>query len=229
MSAVLFRSARPVTLLGGGPIGAPALAAALALAPDVVAADGGADHPLPPAHPLRLVVGDMDSLRDAQGLRARGVPLHRIDEQETTDLEKGLRSVAAPLIVGLGFLGGRLDHQLAALNAIVRHPEPPVILLGDTDLCFRCPAELAMDLPAGTRVSLFPMAPVTGTRSEGLRWPVEGLALNPAERVGTSNEATGGPVRIGFEPSGMLAILPAACLPAAAASLAGAVSPPDGW
>ena len=39
--------AGPVTLVGGGPVPPGALAAALALAPEVVAADGGGDVPLP--------------------------------------------------------------------------------------------------------------------------------------------------------------------------------------
>ena len=40
---VLFRSAAPVTLVGGGPVDPGQLAAALALAPEAVAADGGGD------------------------------------------------------------------------------------------------------------------------------------------------------------------------------------------
>jgi thiamine pyrophosphokinase len=221
LSAALYRSAQPVTLIGGGPVGAEALAAALAIAPDVVAADGGADVALPPGYVLRAVIGDMDSLRDPEGLRARGVALHRIAEQDSTDLEKCLRSVAAPLMVGLGFLGGRLDHELAALNAVVRHPDPPVILLGAVDLCFRCPKAFAIDLPAGTRLSLFPMAALAGTVSEGLRWSVEGLEMAPAGRLGTSNETTGGRVRLGFDPARMLVILPAEHLPQVAAALRG--------
>jgi thiamine pyrophosphokinase len=221
LSAALYRSAQPVTLIGGGPVGAEALAAALAIAPDVVAADGGADVALPPGYVLRAVIGDMDSLRDPDGLRARGVALHRIAEQDSTDLEKCLRLVAAPLMVGLGFLGGRLDHELAALNAVVRHPDPPVILLGAVDLCFRCPEAFAIDLPAGTRLSLFPMAALAGTVSEGLRWSVEGLEMAPAAQVGTSNETTGGGVRLGFDPARMLVILPAEHLPQVAAVLRG--------
>ncbi len=221
MSTGLFRSTQPVTLIGAGPVGAEALAAALTIAPEVVAADGGADVALPPGHVLRAVIGDMDSLRDAEGLRARGVALHRIAEQDSTDLEKCLRSVDAPLLVGLGFLGGRLDHQLAAVNAVVRYPEPPVILLGAADLCFRCPEAFAIDLPAGTRLSLFPMAPLIGTVSEGLRWSVEGLEMAPAAQLGTSNETTGGRVRLGFDSERMLVILPAEHLPQVAAALRG--------
>jgi thiamine pyrophosphokinase len=74
------------------------------------------------------------------------------------------------------------------------------------------PPRLAIDLPPGTRVSLFPMAPVTG-RSEGLRWPIAGIPFAPAGRIGTSNEATG-PVRLAMDGPGMIAVLPARALDA---------------
>jgi thiamine pyrophosphokinase len=221
VSRTLYRAAGPVTLVGGGPIGPGALEAALAVAPEVVAADGGGDVALPGGARFRAVIGDMDSLRDAAGLAASGAVLHALVEQETTDLEKCLYSVEAPLIVGVGFLGGRLDHTLAAVNAVARHAAP-LVLLGAVDLCFRCPPELELELSAGTPVSLFPLAPARGTLSEGLRWSVAGLHLEPGGRIGTSNAATGGRVRIGFDTPRMLVILPAAALGQVALRLRGA-------
>jgi thiamine pyrophosphokinase len=64
-----------------------------------------------------------------------------------------------------------------------------------------------MPLAAGTRVSLFPMDRVSG-RSDGLRWPIDGLEFHPARRIGTSNEATGGLVAIEAHEPGLLVILP---------------------
>lgn len=215
----LVDAAGPVTLVGGGPVPPGALAAALALAPVVVAADGGARVPLPEGTRLTAVIGDLDSLGDAAALRAAGVAVHRIAEQETTDLEKCLATVAAPLLVGVGFLGGRVDHELAALNALARNPGRAVVLLGEADVCFLCPPLLALDLPAGTRVSFFPLAPVTGRVSEGLFWTVAGVAMAPDGRVGTSNRALGGPVRVGFDAPAVIAILPEACLGQVVAAL----------
>ena len=203
----LCAAAEPVTLVGAGPIDPRHLEAALAIAPVAVAADGGGDLALPGGRRFRAVIGDMDSLADPERLRAAGVPIHPIPEQETTDLEKCLYSVEAPLFVGLGFLGGRIDHHLAAMNALVKFAAVPVVLVGDEDLCFLCPPELAIDLAAGTRVSLFPMGPVRG-RSEGLLWPIDGLAFDPTGRIGTSNAATGGVVRMAFDTPRMLVILP---------------------
>jgi len=173
------------------------------------------------------VIGDMDS-GDGEALRAAGVPVHRIDEQETTDFEKCLYSVAAPLTIGVGFLGGRIDHELAVLNALVRHPEKAVVLVGEADVCFLCPPLLALDLHAGTRVSFFPLAPVIGRVSQGLAWSVEGLAMAPAGRIGTSNRALGGPMRVGFDAPAVIAILPEAFLGQVADALA-VSSPGSRW
>lgn len=218
---ILLRSAGPVTLVGGGPVEEAQLVAALALAPEAVAADGGGDVALPGNARFRAVIGDMDSIADPGRLRAAGVPLHPVPEQESTDLEKCLSAVEAPLFVGLGFLGGRIDHHLAAMNALVKYAGVPVVLVGGEDLCFLCPPRFEIELAAGTRVSLFPMGPVRGA-SQGLRWPVDGLAFDPLRRIGTSNAATGGPVRLGFDAPRMLVVLPAELLAPVVARLRGA-------
>jgi thiamine pyrophosphokinase len=212
VTGVLHRSDGPVTLVGGGPVEAGQLGRALALAPVAVAADGGGDVALPDGRAFAAVIGDMDSIASAPSLRARGVPVHEVADQDTTDLEKCLAAISAPLLIGLGFLGGRIDHHLAAMNALVRFHARPVVLVGGADLCFACPSEFSLDLAEGTRVSLFPMAAVRGTVSEGLRWPVAGLAMGPAARIGTSNMATGGRLRLAFDAPGMLVILPEALL-----------------
>ena len=222
MSAPLLRAAGPVTLVGGGPVDPDQLESALRIAPYAVAADGGGDVPLPRDLRFRAVIGDMDSLVDPQRLRAAGIPLHPILEQDSTDLEKCLRSVEAPLVVGLGFLGGRIDHHLAAMNALVKFAGRPVVLIGGEDLCFLCPPEFAIDLAAGTRVSLFPMGPVRAVFSEGLRWPPTDLDFDPTGRIGTSNAASGGTVLLGFDAPRMLVILPAGLLGPVADRLRGA-------
>lgn len=223
-SRIFIRTTGPVTLVGNGPIVCAQLAAALRLAPQAVAADGGGDVPLPDGAQYLGVIGDMDSLGDAARLRAAGVPLHALPEQDTTDLEKCLYSVEAPLFLGFGFLGGRIDHELAAMNALAKNPDKRVVLVGAEDLCFLCPPEFAIDLPAETRVSLFPMGPVRGTLSAGLRWPVDGMAFEPGAQIGTSNAATGGPVWLGFDAPRMLVILPASLLEAVATVIRGAPS-----
>ena len=216
----LVESARGLTLLGGGALGPGDLAAALAEAPDLVAADSGAAAALAAGHMPLAVIGDMDSLADADRARLAPGVLHPVDEQDSTDFDKLLLRVAGPVAVGVGFLGRRADHQLANLAALVRHRHLPCLLLGEDDVVFAAPPEIAVAAAPGTRVSLFPMAPVMGV-SEGLHWPIAGLPMAPAGLHGTSNRVAEGAreVRLAFSRPGMLVIMPRAALGAAVAAL----------
>ncbi len=216
---VLVRCDHPVLLVGAGPLPPGMPGSVLDLAPALVAVDGGAHHVETHHDRILAVLGDMDSVDPDWSARHPAIPVHRITEQDSTDLEKGLYSTEAPLLLGLGFLGGRMDHHLAAMNALVKNPQRRLILIGDEDICFLCPPRLNLDLPAGTRVSFFPMSQARGLASTGLRWPVDGLDFRPDGRIGTSNEATGGRMQAGFDRPGILVILPQDSLRQVAARL----------
>ena len=219
MTGALLETAEGVTIIGGGEFRADLLEQALALAPVLVAADGGADRALEMGHMPVAVIGDFDSLSPESRAGIPADRLHRIAEQETTDFDKCLRSVRAPLVVAVGFTGARVDHGLAALTALVRHRGGPVVLLGPEDVTFLCPPALTLDLTPGTRVSLFPFGPATADGT-GLRWPPDGIGFAPWDRIGTSNEALG-PVALRVA-GPMLAILPRECLPQAVRALVSA-------
>ena len=196
----------PVTLIGGAAVTKARINRAVALAPGVVAADGGADAALDHGVTPDAVIGDFDSISREALDSIPGDRLHRIEEQESTDFDKCLRSIRAPLVIGIGFSGDRLDHALAAYNTLVRMPRRRCILLGAEELVFLAPPSLSLDLEAGTRVSLFPMGAVEGV-SDGLEWPINGLNFSPDGRVGTSNAATG-TVHMSVTAPKMLVILP---------------------
>jgi thiamine pyrophosphokinase len=217
MKQVIVQSQEPVTLVGGGKTHKNDLKLALTRASRLVAADGGAQVALASGEIPEAVIGDLDSL-DAQA-RA-GIPADRlfpIAEQESTDFDKALRHIAAPLVLGVGFLGARLDHQMAAFNCLVRRAKRPCVLIGEQELIFHVPGDLDLDLEVGDRVSLFPMRKVAG-RSDGLEWPIEGLEFAPDGRVGTSNRVIG-PVRLQMAGDGMLAMVPRSALDAVMAGL----------
>jgi len=213
---VVVRSDGPVTLVGGGRLGVGDLALARGHAPEVVAVDGGAGHVFEAGIAPLAVIGDMDSL-PAAAAAAFADRLHAIAEQETTDFDKALRSTLAPILLAVGFSGGRFDHELAVLNAIVRHAGRPCVVIGPESLTFHCPPRLIIAPPEGSVFSLFPMRPVA-LASEGLRWPTGGLDLRPDGMIGTSNMVTG-PVRLDPEGPGMLVILPRGLLPLAVGAL----------
>jgi thiamine pyrophosphokinase len=207
----IMSKVEPILLIGGGIVEAEDFRVADRLCRLVVAADSGADRALDLGHAPDWIIGDFDSLSP----RARqAVPVERhlaVAEQETTDFEKALTRIAAPAVLCLGFTGARIDHELAAYHTLLRHADRRAVVLGGTDICLHV-REAALDLPLGSRLSLFPLAPVTG-RSEGLHWPIGGLEFAPGRRIGTSNRVTG-PVRLAFDGDGMLLILPKAALPA---------------
>lgn len=212
----IVHSTSGVTVAGGGALPGRVLAEALALAPIPVAADGGARKLLRHGVEPRAVIGDLDSLPPS--LRARlGDRVHRVTEQDSTDFEKCLQRIAAPFVIGVGLTDRRIDHMLAAFNALTRQGGRPVVILSAREVVFLCPPDLCLDLPAGMRVSLWPLGEVEG-ESTGLRWPIDGLRLSGDGRVGTSNRATGA-VRLRVSAARLLVILPRAGLGAALAGL----------
>ena len=207
--AVIVHSPDPVTLVGGADLRLSDLTNALSFAPGLVAADGGADHLLQAGLQPLAVIGDMDSI-SGPARSAFDRVLHRVPEQQTTDFDKALRHISAPLVIALGVTGGRFDHELAALHVLLCHPDRVCLVLGPDSLTVLCPPVLSLNLPAGTVVSLFPMGPVH-CKSTGLRWPTDHLNFSPTTVIGTSNEATG-PVTLTPDAPAMLLILPAGAL-----------------
>lgn len=214
---MIVHHSKPLTLIGGGKLGSTDIARALEIGELVVAADGGANAAVAQCIKPAAVIGDFDSLTDETRAALSDDILHPIDEQDSTDFDKCLRHVSTPLILGVGFTGARVDHHLAAFNTLVRHAHQRCILLGAEDIVFLAPPSFALDLEAGTPVSLFPMGVVEGV-SDGLQWPIAGLTFTPDGRIGTSNAATG-PVSLSFTAPKMLVILPERCFEATAQAL----------
>lgn len=217
------RSEQGVTLVGAGHPRRRDIKLALDLAPCLVAADGGADHCLAAGLTPEVVIGDFDSL-DAGAALPPEVALIRVDEQETTDFEKCLTRIDAPFVLATGFTGGRVDHTMVVWSVLARRVGPPTVVIGPDDIVFAAPERLEMDLAAGTRVSLFPMVPVTG-RSTGLEWPIDGLNLTPMGRTGISNRASG-PVTLAFDAPGCLMITPPEALSRVLPALTGQATVP---
>ncbi len=218
MNSPIVQSTHGVTLAGGGPFSVRDLKLALARAPLAVAADSGADRLLRHGVMPEAVIGDMDSISAAARERIPVARQYLVSEQVTTDFDKALRSIDTPLILALGFAGARLDHGLAAFSTLIARAERRCILIGPQDVAFAAPPRLEVSVSPGEPVSLFPMAQVTG-RSEGLEWPIDGIAFAPDGMIGTSNRAVARRVVLEFDRRGMLVILPRRRLDAAIRAL----------
>lgn len=186
----LVISDRGVTVVGGGAVTPYDLNTALAVAPTLVAADGGADRALALGKVPDWVIGDLDSITEGARRLVPSGRIHHVAEQDSTDFAKCLTRIAAPFVMAVGFAGLRLDHTLSALTTMAGTPRPLVIMLASDDVVFMAPPRLTLPLMPGTRVSLYPMGPARGI-STGLEWPIEGIEFSPNGRVGTSNRANG--------------------------------------
>lgn len=218
MTVPLLSSENPITLVGGGQADVDDVRLALSLAPICAAADGGAHLALEAGVTPAAVIGDMDSISCAARDQIPPAQFHHIAEQDSTDFDKALRHLSAPVVVAVGFAGGQIDHGLSVLHTLVQRPDRPVVVLAQKDIVFLCPARFALEMPAGTRVSLFPMGPVRG-RSVGLHWPIDGIDFAPGVRAGTSNRATGN-ITLEMEAPNMLCILPRALIQPVVSALA---------
>jgi thiamine pyrophosphokinase len=206
MTMKIVHSFDPITLVGGGDAEVADLVEALTMAPMCVAADSGAELARAAGVDPAAVIGDFDSITP-ETLHA--IPKDRrihVAEQDSTDFDKALRHTAAPVVLAVGFLGGRVDHQLGAFHVLVARADRHCVLLGREEVVFLCPPAIALPTHAGDVVSLFSLGPVRGT-SRGLRWAIDGLTFDPVSRIGTSNEAVG-PVEITMDAPAMLVIVP---------------------
>lgn len=178
-----------VTLVGGGHLDRNVLNISTKLAPRVIAADSGADHALRFGETPDAVIGDLDSLSEAARTLLND-RLHQISDQDRTDFDKALSAIDAPLVLAVGFTGGRLDHTMAALNVLARNPHRGVILLTQEDATFLAPGRITLDLPKGCRFALLPMESCQ-VSTQGLRWNLDRQVLAPAGLVSSSNFAEG--------------------------------------
>lgn len=196
----------PVTLIGGGDGKVADVTEALALAPTCVAADGGAALALAAGADPVAVIGDFDSLGRDTLSRIPADRQLQIAEQDSTDFEKALSRIVAPVVLAVGFTGARIDHQLGVLHVLVRYPDRPCIVIGPDEIMLVGPRTLDLPCQPEDIVSIFPMGRTTG-RSRGLRWPIDGLVFDPMTQIGTSNAAEG-PVWMQWDAPAAVLVLP---------------------
>ncbi|MEL6464059.1 MAG: thiamine diphosphokinase [Pseudomonadota bacterium] len=210
MTFSIISSDDPVVLFGGGTVSTADIEVVHALSAACVAADGGARVAHAAGLDLDAVIGDFDSISDDDLKHIPRERQHQFKEQDSTDFDKALRHISAPVVLAVGFFGGRIDHQLASLHVLARYPDRPCILLGPEEIALLCPRTLNLETQKGDIVSLFPLGPVEG-QSSGLRWPIGGIAFDPLTTIGTSNEALG-PVGLEMSAPSMIVIAPRRCL-----------------
>ena len=187
---------RPLAIVGGGTNDSALLRELASRNVALVGADGGGYAIGAAGLVPEAILGDLDSIEDRSGWEQRTRVIH-IPEQITTDFQKALYSTSAPVTLALGMTGKRLDHTLAALSALHEvAARRRVILVDETDVALAVSGSFSFDAAPRERISVHPLVPIIFERTEGLFYPMNDLLLDPAGRLGTSNEGTGGRVQI---------------------------------
>ena len=165
--------------------------------PYVVAADRGAATALAFGLAPNLVIGDLDSI-DAETLKElerRGTSIETYPrDKDVSDsqlaVDRALERNPEHALL-LGFLGGpRLDHALANVHLLTRVPTRALLLDADNECTLVRPGE---EYTWGTEpeevISLIPLsAQAEGVCTRGLRWALNGEALELGDTRGISNE-----------------------------------------
>ena len=190
-----------VLFVGGAGPDPAAVADDLAEAGLVAAADAGLERALAMSVTPDFVLGDFDSLADTSLLER--FPADRVlrfpTDKDETDAEIGMRLLAARgcddvTIAGGG--GGRLDHLLALALLFERECAPRRWVTDREDVRL-VDGEAWFDGWRGSTVSVFPLGEGAAELfSEGLRWPLGGLAF-ARDWAGVSNVADDDRVRVG--------------------------------
>ena len=96
------QSQNGVTLVGGGEVDGKDLVESMALAPDLVAADGGANACFHEGVAPIAVIGDLDSILPEALAAFPNARTMKVAEQDSTDFEKCLSRIDAPFVAAVG-------------------------------------------------------------------------------------------------------------------------------
>jgi thiamine pyrophosphokinase len=165
-----------------------------------ICADGGANAAAALNVMPQVIIGDLDSVREATLKKFSKSKVIRIREQESTDLEKALAFAVAQgcgSIVLLGATGGRIDHEIGNLSALFKYSrKTKIICIDKHGTLMPVAGNISIELPAGTTVSLLPLTSCEGITTTGLRWNLKNETLKFGLREGTSNVVEKNPVTV---------------------------------
>jgi len=169
----------------------------------VVCADGGANTARELGIRPGAIVGDLDSVLPETLAHFHDVPVHADPSEDTTDLEKAVAWAIAQgrdEIAIVGALGQRLDHAVGNLGVLPKfHRQATIRVVDGLGTLTYIGREVRFDATPGDIVSLVPLNRCEGVTTSGLRYALDGEALELGTREGTSNVVTSTPVTVRVE------------------------------
>jgi len=182
----------------------------------IIAADGGARHAKNLGLTPHFVLGDFDTLTDAEQvtLEEQGVKLERFpSNKDFSDTHLALLKA-----IELGYtditiitaLGGRMDHTLAniMLLALPEANQVKLRILAEKQEILLIRDELIIEGVPGTTISLLPLSDkVTGIKTSGLEYQVPQNTFIMGIPRGISNVMTEKQAKIQIETGLLLALI----------------------
>jgi len=184
--------------------------------PFVLVLDGALDRVLMKGIKVDAVIGDFDSLNVS---RLSVEDEQQIDwlvdeDQETTDLEKGLKYLKANGHKAANVVwatGKRLDHSHNNLITVAKYGvEMALCIIDDYSKAYLLrakPDKFAKYFTGESIISLLPLTDVKGIETSGLKYNLHQEDFIIPQRTGSSNEAeTDGIIEVSFD-SGILFLM----------------------
>jgi thiamine pyrophosphokinase len=180
-----------------------------------IAADGGTHHLLALGLIPSVIIGDLDSLTEAEIMSSKSAGckvIQRPRDKDETDLELALHLAVESgtrEILVVGALGGRLDQTLGNLSLLTGAGFAGLDIRADdgTESAWFVRTGQEISGNPGDIVSLVPWGKsVSGVTTTGLRWPLSDESLHPDRTRGISNELLGETASISIK-SGLLLVI----------------------
>lgn len=135
-----------------------------------------------------VVIGDFDSIPEIP--EDVGVEFIKIDDQETTDLEKAISYLQNKNYTDINVVWGtgkRLDHTINNFSILAKNADLNIVLYDDYSKAFALPTQYKKHYAAGSKISLFPVGEVSGIKTENLIYALSEESLVWGGRSGSSN------------------------------------------
>lgn len=161
----------------------------------VICLDGIAPYAYEAGIKPHIVIGDLDNIsqNNINSLRKKGVKIIKVDDQNTSDLDKGISlalSYNATEIHILNALGGRTDHTLYNLRALRKHYTNSCIIKiinGQENIQYFKDQEIKVQGTIGDNIAIMAM-PQAMVNSKGLKYELTDYKMNIGFSESISNQ-----------------------------------------
>ncbi|MFY0643906.1 MAG: thiamine diphosphokinase [Bacteroidia bacterium] len=162
--------------------------------PFIVVLDGAYERVMNLEIKMDMVIGDFDSIKTTE--RRPDVQYIKIEEQETTDLEKAIDWLSKAGYTDINIVwatGRRLDHTMNNLSLLGRYPNLHLVFYDNHSKAHLLPDSFSKHYEENSILSLLPLGRVEGISTQGLQYALDNETLELAKRSGSSNKvvATG--------------------------------------